>query len=347
MFTPGAAQPRPAPATAAAKAPLRISLAGGGTDLPSYAAEFGGEVVAVAIDRYVGAVVHPFSFDGFVRGFWETPEQAPTAAGISNPFARAALLRSGVTDNVQVSCFGDAPSGSGAGGSAAFTVALLHALETSQGREPSAGWLAMTASAVEMSDLGRPVGAQDHYTSALGGLQHLHIGRDGTVDANSMPVTGELAHYFAHRLLLFHTGLSRDAAQVLTAQADATRTGSARARELLHGIRALAPLMADALRAGRADEIGPLLELHWQHKRQLSTSVTTGHLDELHDLALASGADGAKVVGAGGGGFLLVSSKDGAEGRLRAELTAVGLHELPFAAEQHGSRGVRLEAHDH
>lgn len=318
-----------------ARAPLRVSLGGGGTDLPSYADRFGGLVISLAINRYVSVTVFPRSFTGDVRLTGEDMEQSGHADGIRNRFARAALIRTGTHRNVQVASCTDAPSGTGLGGSGAFTVALLHALRHDPPHDPIA--LAEEASAIEMVDLARPVGKHDHYMAALGGLRALHIGADRAVRVEDLALPAELASYLRDRLMLFYTGLSRDAGQVLTAQAQQTARGDNSTIGSLHAIRKIADRMRDAVRAGRVDDIGPLLDEHWQHKMRLSDGVSTGRIGDLYRTARSAGADGSKLLGAGGGGFLLVSAARGRTAEVRAAMTAQGVIELPFDLDHAGS----------
>ncbi|MFE7676261.1 hypothetical protein ACFU5N_29140 [Streptomyces albidoflavus] len=325
-----------------AKAPLRVSLAGGGTDLPSYADSFGGEVVSLAIDRYVCVSLYPRSFDRAVHASWEYTETTPSADMLQNRFGRAALLRHGVTNSLQVASFADAPSGTGLGGSGAFTVALLHALHLRGGGRPDRAALAEEASAVEMTDLGRVVGKHDHYMAALGGLRLLRIGKGGQVRAENLPLTPALRDYFTNRLLLFYTGQSRDAGQVLAAQARQTESGQASTLEPLHVIRSLTGPMLEALRTGQVDRIGPLLREHWEAKTRLSDGVTTARVDQLYQAALRSGADGGKLLGAGGGGFILVSCRPGSQGAVRAAMAEADAPELAFGPETAGTESSSL-----
>lgn len=330
-------------ASAMARAPLRVSLAGGGTDLPSYASRFGGLVIAVAMTRYVGVTAHPRSFTGDVRSALEELETVPRAEALRNPFARAALLRSGVTSGIEVSSFGDVPSGTGLGGSAAFTVAMLHALHgTGSTSELAPRQLADQASAIEMIDLGRPVGVQDHYTSAFGGALALRIGAGARVDVERLAVDDALAGYVANRLLLFFTGRRRDAGVVLAAQENGTDRGQEATLRALHGIRSLATDMLDVLRAGKFDDIGRILDEHWRLKRRLSCRVSADDIDRLYDCGMAAGAQGGKLLGAGGGGFILLAVRKETADEVRQAMLAEGAQELTFGLDRQGSRVTRI-----
>jgi D-glycero-alpha-D-manno-heptose-7-phosphate kinase len=318
-----------------ARAPLRVSLAGGGTDLPSFADRHGGLVLSVAITRYVSVTVFPRTFDGGVRSCGDDLEHATHVDDLGNRFTRAALLRRGIHAGVQVVSCADAPSGTGLGGSGAYTVALVQALGGQPGRDRAA--LAEEAAEIEMTDLQRPVGRHDHYMAAFGGIRALHLRPDRRVVVEDLAVPASVRAYLRDRLLLFYTGLSRDAGQVLAGQDRMTRHGDRTTVTALHEIRRIAAQMLDVLRSGQVDAIGPLLHEHWRHKTRLSAGVSNRRVDELYRLARAAGSDGGKLLGAGGGGFLLISVRPSAAGRVRAAMAAEAIHELPFDVDDHGS----------
>lgn len=325
-----------------ARAPLRISLAGGGTDLPSYSDVYSGRVVTMAINRSVVVAVHAANFFGSVRASLEQAETVPSAHDLHNDFARAALIREGVTNDLQVSSFSDAPSGTGLGGSGAFTVALLHALRRLRAADVNRLELAEDAAAIEMVDLGRPVGKQDHYASAVGGLQMLSFAPTGAVTVEPLDATGIEADV-ASRLHLFYTGRSRDAGQVLTAQAATTRGGDDATVGALHAIGGLVPAMQEALATRNWDQAGEVLHEHWMQKKTLSDGVSSPHVDQLYDVARREGAVGGKLVGAGGGGFLLLVSRQAEDARLRSALSKLGLAELDFGFSRSGTEAISFE----
>ncbi|MFJ4622479.1 hypothetical protein [Streptomyces sp. NPDC088812] len=323
-----------------ARAPLRVSLAGGGTDLPSYARLHGGEVISFAIDRHVAVTVYPRSFDGRVRACWDVAEQVSRAEELENRYAREVLRRVGVSRNIQLASFADAPNGTGLGGSGAFTVALLHALR--QGTSPDQRALAEEAAAVEMVDLARPVGKHDHYIAAFGGLRALHIGTDLTVTQEELTVSPALAGYLRNDLLLFYTGVTRDAGHVLAAQSARTSHGDPEAVASLRAIHDAVADMRKALENDSVWDIGPLLHRHWMNKRQLSGGVSSSRIDDLYRCAREAGSDGGKLLGAGGGGFLLISCRPGYAAQVRTAMLEAGTQELPFGIDKHGSRATTL-----
>lgn len=327
------------PVTAVASAPMRISVAGGGTDLPSYAERFGGTVVALAIDLRVTVAVSPAAADE-PFGLLGEGLRIDHDELMEDGFAAAALRRVGV-ETPHLACVSGAPPRSGLGGSGAFLVALLHALRA--GWSPQAATLAEEASQIETEDLGRCVGKQDHYVAALGGLQVLRFGRDGSVSTQEVRIGERLETYLRERLLLFDTGLSHDAGAVLAAQDRKTRDADGATLGRLHGIHSLVEPMLAAIGDQGFEEIGPILSEHWRHKELLSEAVAGPRISALYALALASGADGGKLVGAGGGGFLLLSCRAGEQSRLRAAMTSAGATELRFGPTAVGSQ-VRLRS---
>lgn len=326
--------------TAIARAPLRISLAGGGTDLPSYAGVHEGSVVSIAINRFVTVTVQSGHFFGGVRAALEQAESVPTVHDLGNPFARAALLRAGVSRNVELASLADVPSGTGLGGSGAFTVALLNALRALRGvPHDNLEDLAETAALVEIEDLERPVGKQDHYASALGGAQRMSFGVCGSVTSTRFSSPG-LPAFVEDRLHLYYTGRSRDAGRVLMAQASETRSGNRRTVTALHAIKELVSPMERALRDCDAEAVGHLLDQHWQHKKRLSDRVTTDGIDEAYAFACDNGALGGKLVGAGGGGFLLLVSAPGRAEELDEAMHGRGLTRLSFALNLTGTESM-------
>lgn len=319
------------------KAPMRISLAGGGTDLASYASQFEGSVLGLAIDRYVSVAMYPRSFDDKVYASWEYLESAPSANELNNTFGRAALNRLGISNNVQIATFADAPSGTGLGGSGAFLVALLHSGDRNIRNIADKFQLAEEASAIEMNDLNLSVGKQDHYMASLGGLQLLKFKRDLSVEVITLQPGPKCRNYFSERLLLFFTGQRRVAGEVLSAQSKRLESGDQKTLESLHAIHSLVEPMQAAIRDDNPDLIGPLLDRHWKEKSRLSSKVKVGNIDHLYELALSNGADGGKILGAGGGGFLLLSAREGQEHRLRNAMLQTGIQELKFGCDEHGT----------
>ncbi len=317
-----------------AKAPMRISLGGGGTDIPSYAEKYGGLVVGFAITRYVTVSVADRSFDGALHQFGLEHQQVDNAEHLANPFLRAVLKRAKKVRNLQVAIISDAPAGTGLGGSGAYTVASLAAISNHGYRYPTE--LAEDASAVEIEDLGRCVGKQDHYFASLGGLKALNIAENGLVTVSPLRTSHAFERYVNDRLLLFFTGVSRDAGLVLARQSDQTRSGNDDVLDSLHHIRKIGEEVRMAIETDAIDDIGPLLHAHWQNKVRLSRGVTNEKIDQFYSACRRAGADGGKIMGAGGGGFMLLSVPRSKIESVRAEAAKFSFREISFSLEHNG-----------
>ncbi len=324
-------------------APLRVSLAGGGTDLPAYAAKHGGLVVGIAINRYVSVATHPGECSACGRAALPETEMAVRHQLVdeSSPFRGPACRRAHLDERRQISTTSDVPVGSGLGGSGAFSVALLQALLTTAGRFVAARELAATAFDLEHGDIGRPVGMQDHYMAAYGGIQILHINRALEVEVESIPITAQFRDYIERQLMLFHSGQGRDSGSLLADQQTRFVQGEDAVVQSLRSIHQIALSLSESMRSGRVQDIGPAIHEHWAEKRRLSPAISNEELDKLVAVAAGGGADGAKIVGAGGGGYLLASAPAGKQEMVRESMSMTGATELLFHVEKHGSQ-VRL-----
>ncbi|MFE2877637.1 hypothetical protein ACFXG6_17500 [Streptomyces roseus] len=321
-------------------APLRISLAGGGTDVPSYAERFGGMVLGATVDLRVTVVGRPARTHEHVRACLDTCSSTAGGGLVANPFAREALRRHWGGGPLELASFADVPGGSGLGSSSAFSVALLAGLE---GGRLSPAEAAEAAGVIEMEGLGRPVGRQDQYLSAFGGFRLLHFSRAGAAEVEEIPVDEPFVRRLDEELMLFFTGRTRDAGEVLGEQ-NARVGGSDRAAQnLLHEIKSLTPAALDALKNNDAPALGEVLGRHWNLKRRLGARVSLPSVDRAYEDALEAGASGGKLLGAGGGGYLLLHAKDAARAQVRAAVAAHGFVEQPFRFD---GRGVRVVAGD-
>jgi D-glycero-alpha-D-manno-heptose-7-phosphate kinase len=319
-------------------APLRISLAGGGTDLPSYAGRKGGVVLGAAIDLSVSVVRRPRLVGGGVRACLDACDVARDAPALTNAFAREALCRHGDGEAVELVSFADAPGGTGLGSSAAFCVALLGVLD-GEGADPLA--IAERAGDIETAGLGRPVGRQDHYLCALGGFHLLRFERDGQVRAERVEVAPRHVRRLDEELLLFYTGLTRDAASVLAEQDERLRSDDRDVERRLDEIKELTAAMHEALTRGDAGAVGEILGRHWSLKKGLSRAVSPASVDTAYADSRAAGATGGKLVGAGGGGHLLVHVPTARQAAVRAALRRHGYVERAFTL---GGPGLRISA---
>jgi D-glycero-alpha-D-manno-heptose-7-phosphate kinase len=319
-----------------ARSPLRISLGGGGTDLPSYYREFGGFLIAAAIDKSVYVSVHStFQEELVVR--YSRIEHVERAADLRHPILREALQVLGITEcNLEITSMADIPAGTGLGSSGSFGTALLKALYRYRRRVVTPGELAERACHVEIDILKEPIGKQDPYAAAFGGINCYEFRPDDSVVVSSLELSDSALTEFRERVLVFSTGIIRPAPAVLKDQDDQTRKHSPDMLAKLHFMKQIGYASKAALEAGDLDEFGHLLHEHWERKRTRSHLVSNSRIDHWYDVARSNGAAGGKVIGAGGGGFLMFLADDPT--RLRKALVQQGLHELVFNFDFEGAR---------
>jgi D-glycero-alpha-D-manno-heptose-7-phosphate kinase len=316
------------------RTPLRISLGGGGTDLPSYYQQNGGFVVAASITKYVYIGINStFTSDYFLK--YSALERTKSVQDIDHPIIRAALVNHAVLPSVEIVSLADIPSGTGLGSSGSFTVGLLRAIHAYKREHVTDAALADEACAIEIDDLARSVGKQDQYIAAFGGLTCFEFETDGAVKVSPLTVSGETVDELEDHLLMFFTGFSREADQVLEDQKRRTDQSDQSMLDNLNEIRRIGYDVRDALQAGDTVRFGGLMHEHWELKRQRSAGISNEQIDSWYQLARAHGALGGKLVGAGAGGFLLFYSPEPA--RLRRALANVGLNEVRFGFDYDGS----------
>jgi D-glycero-alpha-D-manno-heptose-7-phosphate kinase len=315
-----------------AQSPLRISFFGGGTDIPGAFALAPGRVLSAAIDKFVYVVAKP-RFDDLIRVAYTRTEIVATVDEVRHDLVREALRTTGVDRGIEIATFADIPSeGTGLGSSSAITVGLLHALHAFRGEAAGAAQLAAEACAIEVERLGRPIGFQDQYASAFGGLRGMRFPAGGPVECRRVDLPADVLRRVGEQLLLFFTGSTRPAETVLDDQA--RRVGENRAA--LVAMAEQAALGEEMLRAGALEEFGRLLHEGWLLKRGLSPRVSTDGIERMYAAAREAGALGGKVTGAGGGGFLLLFCPAERQAAVRAALA--GFPELPFRLWGAGSR---------
>jgi D-glycero-alpha-D-manno-heptose-7-phosphate kinase len=314
--------------------PLRISFAGGGTDLAVYYEGREGYVVSSAIDKYAYVVVKE-RFDDEIYLNYMRKEIRSDVASIEHGLIREAMRMTGVESGVEVTLLSDIPSeGSGLGSSSSFTVGLLNAFYAYRGEQVTAERLASEACQIEIERLGKPIGKQDQYIAAYGGLRGFRFRRDGAVDVKALRLPGDKLRDLSSRLHLFFTGKTRQADAILSEQKGATRNRL----EELDAIKQLAVALEPALEARDFDRLGKVLHENWELKRRLASGISNPGIEEMYARARASGALGGKICGAGGGGFLLVYCAPDRQERL-----AKGMHDyrvLPFQLERDGSKVI-------
>ncbi len=319
------------------RAPLRISLGGGGTDLPSYYSEHGGFLVSGAIDKYIYMLTHTV-FQRRYRMKYSETEEVDTIAEIQHPILRETLLRHWRGNPLEIASVADVPAGTGMGSSGAFTVCLLKGLAHARRTAIAPGALAEAACEIEIDVLGDPVGKQDQYVAAHGGICAYTFHPDGSVEVEPLELEERTLRRLRDHLLLFYTGEARSAATVLDDQDRRSKAGDAAMLENLHATKEMGHRSRDLLLAGDLEGYAELMHEHWQNKRRRSPGMATEQIDQLYTLARRSGAIGGKLVGAGGGGFLLVYARKPQD--TRQAMAAAHAQELVFDFEFSGAIGT-------
>lgn len=318
------------------RSPLRITLGGGGTDLPSYYREFGGFVIAAAIDKYVYVtVIRPFTPGIFLK--YSKLEHVDRVDQVEHPMIREAIRALDFkTPQLEITTLADIPAGTGLGSSGSFSTALLKALYAHRRRLLHPSELAQIACDIEINRLGEPVGKQDQYIAAYGGITCFDFQPDGTVEAEPLQLGMDTLFDLEDNLLLFFTGFDRRAGSILQDQHDRTLQADASMLDNLHYVKELGLRSRQVLQAGRTAEFGEILHEHWDHKKKRSEAMSNPRIDEWYELGRGNGAIGGKLVGAGGGGFLLFYAED--RNRLRHAMAQAGLEEVRFRFDFEGTK---------
>jgi D-glycero-alpha-D-manno-heptose-7-phosphate kinase len=320
------------------RSPLRITLGGGGTDLPSYYKEHGGFLIAAAIDKYVYVtVMRPFVPGIFLK--YSQLEHVERVEDVQHPIIREALRQLEFrTPQVEITTLADIPAGTGLGSSGSFTTALLKALYAHRRRLLHPGELAALASEIEIDRLGEPIGKQDQYIAAFGGVTCFRFHPDERVEAEPLGLPVDALFNLEDNLLLFFTGFSRSAGSILTDQKTRSEAHDAEMLNNLHFAKTLGERSRDALVKGDTGLFGELMNEHWEHKRRRSGGMSNPTIDEWYELGRRNGAIGGKLVGAGGGGFLMFYAED--HRRLRSAMARAGLEEVRFRFDFEGTKVV-------
>jgi D-glycero-alpha-D-manno-heptose-7-phosphate kinase len=316
------------------RTPLRLSFFGGGTDLAEFYEKEGGAILSTAIDKYIFATVNK-KFDEHIRVSYSKTEIVETVDQIKHDLVREAMRLTGVVHGIEITTIADIPSqGTGLGSSSTFTVGLLNALHAYKGEHVSAETLAQEACKIEIDIVGEPIGKQDQYIAAYGGLQFIRFNQDGSIFVDPIVCGGELKKELQDNLLLFYTGITRRANSILAEQ---KANSGAKKRDELKALKELALQAKKALEIDKSlAEFGALLDQGWQLKKKLAAGITLPEIDAIYDAAKRAGALGGKIAGAGGGGFLLLYAPKGKQAAVRSALS--GLRETPFNFEPQGSK---------
>ena len=316
------------------RTPFRVSFAGGGSDLPSFYRRHEGCVLSMTINKYMYVSIHPtFNRDETVVKYSQT-EIVRDVRAVQHPIARQLLLDYGI-DGVEIVSTADVPAGTGLSTSSAYTVGLIHALNAFRGKLCSQERIAREACELEIEKLGEPIGKQDQYGTAVGGLKFIRFKSDDSVEVEPLAVSRQKLSELEGSLLLFYTGLTHSAGEILQAQ-NKNVAGEDKKFQNLVKMTELAYELREAVVAGKLDDFGRILNENWLLKRELASQISNDKIGKYYDLAMANGALGGKLLGAGGGGFLLFYCPKEKQKRLRSALS--DLWELPFAMESSGTK---------
>jgi D-glycero-alpha-D-manno-heptose-7-phosphate kinase len=322
------------------RTPLRISIGGGGTDLASYYSRHGGFVISAAINRHVYiAVNRTFTDDYFLK--YAALERVKRIDEIEHPIIRMALQLHPIGPSLEIVSVADIPAGTGLGSSGTFTVGLLHALHAYKRNPVTAAELAEEACHLEIDLLDRAAGKQDQYIASFGGITCFEIGPDGKVAVSRLEIDPDTTHDLEEHLLMFFTGYSRRAEELLDDQRRRTEAGDESMIDALRAVEEVGRQIRTALEAGDTAAFGQMMHEHWLRKRERSQGMSRPEIDEAYEAALANGALGGKLTGAGGGGFLVLYASD--PKAVRKKMSAIGLPEVRFRFDYEGSTVIANE----
>jgi D-glycero-alpha-D-manno-heptose-7-phosphate kinase len=320
------------------RAPYRISLGGGGTDLPSYYSQYGGFILSAAINKYLYIYVNRPAADDYIRLKYSRYEQATTADQIEHDLVRPALKLLDIGASLEIASMADVPAGTGLGSSGTYLVALLTALYELKREKVPTQALAEQACHIEIDIAGHPAGKHDPYLAAFGGFTCLDIEPDGRVKVKALDISITAVEEFRNSVLVFYTGLTRSSSEILEAQKSDTERRDPAVVESLHRTKELGYEVKEALEKGDIERFGRLLDKHWQNKKRRSIMISDSKLDHIYDVVKSCGGVGGKVMGAGGGGFFMFYCPNQSKAKVRQTLKAEGLRELPYDFDFDGAK---------
>ncbi|HXX37951.1 MAG TPA: galactokinase [bacterium] len=320
------------------RSPLRVTLGGGGTDLPSYYGQYEGFVIGAAVDKYVYITLHRTFVPHLIIKYSKT-ERVTALGEIQHPIIREALRLTEVEiGSLELTSMADIPAGTGLGSSGSFTTGLLKVLHTHKKNLVHPEELAEQACRIEIDILGEPVGKQDQYISAYGGVTCFRFLQNGRVEAEPLKADPDTLYSLEDNLLLFFTGYSRAASDILREQDDRSKSRDTRMLDELHVVKDLGLQSREALERGNLGRFAALMNVHWEHKRQRSRGMSNSQIDEWYALGMKHGALGGKLIGAGGGGFLMFYAED--KIHLRRAMRQAGLVEVRFRFDFEGTKVI-------
>lgn len=321
------------------RSPLRITLGGGGTDLPSYYRENGGFLISAAIDKYVYVTVtRPFSPGVYLK--YSSIEHVNSINEVQHPIIRESLkiIIKADAPQIEITTLADIPSGTGLGSSGSFTTALVKALSTHEKKILHTSEIAELACDIEINKLGEPIGKQDQYIAAYGGITCFDFFKDDTVIANPLNISEDTLIDLEDNLVLYFTGFSRSAGSILKDQKEKSQSNNTDMLANLNYVKELGYRSKELLEKGKVADFGALMHEHWEHKKKRSGGMSNPQIDEWYERGLKNGAVGGKLVGAGGGGFLLFYAED--RNKLRHAMKKVGLEEVRFKFDYEGTKVI-------
>jgi len=314
--------------------PFRISFVGGGTDFEGFYRQYPGRVLSTSIDKYIYLGLNP-KFDGRIRISYSRTEEVDNRGQVEHPLVKAALEETGIEKGIEITSIGDIPSkGTGLGSSSSFVVGLLQGLYSYLGKYISTGDLAEKACHIEIDKAGAPIGKQDQYAVAFGGLNVITFNQNGKIDVEPVFLSPKIKEDFQNHLLMFYTGQQRSSAPILSEQ----RENIEKKFEFLKKLSDLVPVFRGALEKGNFKEVGELLHQNWLMKKELSSGISNPQIEEMYNTALKAGAWGGKILGAGGGGFLLVVVPPDNQEKIKEALKEHRI--MPFRFTEAGSKIV-------
>ncbi|HEY5220733.1 MAG TPA: galactokinase [Candidatus Paceibacterota bacterium] len=319
------------------RTPFRITLGGGGTDLPSYYSKHGGFIFSTGINKYMFVDVNRPSADDLIRVKYSKSETVESVNEVQHEIAREVLRFTGIEKNIEISSVADIPAGTGLGSSSCYAVGLLHAVHTLKRDYVSLAEIAEEDFKIEAEILKHTIGKQDPYMAAFGGLTVLDIAEDGKVKVRKAGVSMEVADELNHNLLVFFTGVTRSAETILAEQTKSVKEEDKSVVDSMHYIKEIGYEILEAAEEGNIDEIGKKFHAHWQHKKKISARMSNPEFDKIYDIALASGALGGKISGAGGGGFFTFYVP-GDQRKFREAMLNLGLREMRYRFDFEGSK---------
>jgi len=318
------------------RSPLRITLGGGGTDLPSYYKKHSGYLIAAAIDKYVYLAINRAFTDEAIFKYMKY-ERVKTIDEIQHPIIRECMRATATSpQGIELCSMADIPAGTGLGSSGSFTTALLKGLYAYNNKIISTRFLAESAVDIELNKLGEPIGKQDQYIAAFGGVTQFEFLPDERVEISPLAISNESLYELEDCLMLFFTGYSRSASDILREQDVKSKQDDGAILQNLHFVKELGLQTKEALEQGKLEEFGKIMNKHWEYKRKRSERMSNAKIDEWYALALKNGAIGGKLIGAGGGGFLMFLAED--RKRLRKVLGDAGLQEVRFRFDYEGTK---------